>query len=42
LFDIFKAVGEQDLDLFSVNNPFSEWRERCHVHDTLISPSKSA
>lgn len=35
LLDIFDAVEEQEMDLFSVENPFSEWKDRCRVHSVL-------
>ena len=35
LLDVFDAVGEPTLTLFSVDNPFSDWKDRCRVHSVL-------
>lgn len=35
LLDIFDAVAEQEMALFSVENPFSDWKDRCRVHSVL-------
>lgn len=37
LLDVFDAVAEQDMALFSVENPFSDWKDRCRVHSVLTS-----
>jgi Rrf2 family protein len=37
LLDVFDAVADQELQLFSIENPFSEWKDRCHVHAVLKS-----
>jgi Rrf2 family protein len=37
LLDVFDAVAEQDMTLFSVENPFSDWKDRCRVHSVLTS-----
>lgn len=35
LSDIFDAVSEKETLLFNIDNPFSDWKDRCKVHDTL-------
>ena len=35
LLDIFDAVAEHEVELFSVDNPFSAWKDRCRVHSVL-------
>lgn len=35
LLDIYDAVAEPELSLFSVDNPFSDWKDRCRVHSVL-------
>ncbi|MDO8705777.1 MAG: Rrf2 family transcriptional regulator [Sulfuricaulis sp.] len=35
LLDIFEAVAEPAMALFSVDNPFSDWQDRCRVHSVL-------
>lgn len=37
LLDVFQAVAEPDVELFSIENPFSEWKDRCYVHHVLGS-----
>lgn len=37
LLDVFDAVAEQDMALFSVENPFSDWKDRCRVHSVLTA-----
>jgi Rrf2 family protein len=37
LLDVFEAVADQELQLFSIDNPFSDWKDRCHVHSVLKS-----
>nr|WP_091855169.1 Rrf2 family transcriptional regulator [Marinobacter segnicrescens] len=35
LLDVFEAVAEPNVELFSIDNPFSDWKDRCYVHDVL-------
>lgn len=35
LLDVYDAVAEQEIELFSVENPFSDWKDRCRVHSVL-------
>ena len=35
LLDIYDAVGDTEMFLFSVDNPFSKWADHCSVHDVL-------
>jgi Rrf2 family protein len=35
LKDIYEAVAEQEAVLFSVENPFSAWKDRCNVYEVL-------
>ena len=35
LIEIFDAVAEQEAMLFSIENPFSDWKDRCRVHEVL-------
>lgn len=35
LLEVFDAVSEPDIELFSVEDPFSEWKEHCFVHGVL-------
>lgn len=37
LLDIYDAVDEQEMALFSVENPFSDWKDRCRVHSVLTT-----
>ncbi|WP_265300661.1 RrF2 family transcriptional regulator [Verminephrobacter eiseniae] len=37
LLDVFDAVAEQDTALFCVDNPFSDWKDRCRVHSVLTT-----
>ena len=37
LLDIFDAVAEHEVELFSVDNPFSDWQGRCRVHSILTT-----
>ena len=37
LLDIFDAVAEHEVELFSVDNPFSNWQDRCRVHSVLTT-----
>ena len=35
LLDIFEAVAEPNAEFFPIQDPFSEWKTRCYVHDVL-------
>jgi Rrf2 family protein len=35
LLDIYQAVGDEELPLFAIEDPFSEWANHCQVHDVL-------
>jgi len=35
LLDIYQAVGDEELPLFAIEDPFSEWADHCQVHDVL-------
>ena len=37
LLDIFDAVAEHEVELFSADNPFSAWQDRCRVHSVLTT-----
>jgi Rrf2 family protein len=37
LLDVFNAVAEQELEFFSIENPFSDWKDRCLVHSVLTT-----
>jgi DNA-binding IscR family transcriptional regulator len=37
LLDVFNAVAEQELEFFSIDNPFSDWKDRCLVHSVLTT-----
>ena len=37
LLDIFDAVAEHEVELFAVDNPFSDWQDRCRVHSVLTT-----
>jgi Rrf2 family protein len=37
LLDVYDAVDEQEMALFSVENPFSDWKDRCRVHSVLTT-----
>lgn len=35
LLDIFDALGDEVIEPFAVEDPFSQWKDVCRVHDTL-------
>jgi Rrf2 family protein len=35
LLDIYDAVGDAEMFLFSAHNPFSKWANHCSVHSVL-------
>lgn len=35
LLDVFDALGDEDMQPFAVEDPFSQWKDVCRVHDTL-------